>query len=52
MLERWIEMSYNQFPSFESNFQRYIYESWYEYLDSDSIYIIEEYDVGEDECLD
>jgi hypothetical protein len=52
VLDKWNEMSYNQFPSFDVSSQRYIYESWYEYLDGDTIYITEEYDMGEDECLD
>ena len=52
MLEKWTEMSYNQFPSFKLSFQRYEHERWCEYLDDDVVYIIEEYDMGEDECLD
>lgn len=52
MLERWTEISYYQFPSFDSSFKRDAYESWRNYLDGDTIYIIKEYDMGEDECLD
>lgn len=52
MLDKWTEMSYNQFPLFELSFQRYTYESWCDYFDGDTTYIIEDYDMGEDECLD
>ena len=34
MKDRWNELSYNKFPSFQSNFQRSAYEQWYDNLDN------------------
>ena len=33
MQNRWSELSYNKFPSFQTNFQRSAYEQWYDNLD-------------------
>ena len=33
MKNRWSELSYNKFPSFQTNFQRSAYEQWYDNLD-------------------
>lgn len=38
MYTKWIEISYNQFPSFNTQFQRSIYEEWkdcYDYSEED-----------------
>lgn len=53
MLDKWMEISYYRFPSFNSVFERDAYESWDEYLDEHDIYYNDnmQYE-GEDECLD
>ena len=33
MKNRWSELSYNKFPSLQTNFQRSAYEHWYVNLD-------------------
>ena len=43
MYTKWTEISYNQYPSFASRFQRSAYEEWKEndYLDYDELLFIE-----------
>ena len=48
MQDRWIGISYYQFPSFQSSFQRDTYEQWYDYLD-DIEDVVEEQE-GEEDC--
>lgn len=45
MDDTWTEMSYNKFPSFETDLQRSDYEGWCDHLDNEEA-------LGVDECLD
>ena len=51
MYTKWTEISYNQYPSFASRFQRSAYEEWKEddYLDYDELLFTES---EEDTCWD
>ena len=37
MQDRWIGISYYQFPSFTNDLERSLYEEWHDYLDDDCV---------------
>jgi hypothetical protein len=51
MIDKWIGISYYQFPSFINNLERSLYEEWHDYLDDNSDYVDYENE-DEEECWD
>ena len=49
MIDKWIGISYYQFPSFVNDLERSLYEEWHDYLD-DNNYVVN--DNEEEECWD
>lgn len=49
MIDRWIGISYYQFPSFTNDLERSLYEEWHDYLDDD---YVESDNEDEEECWD
>lgn len=52
MIDRWIGISYYQFPSFTNNFERSLYEEWHDYLDANEYHVEDDDEVGEEKCWD
>lgn len=52
MIDRWIGISYYQFPSFTNNFERSLYEEWHDYLDTNEYHVEDDDEVGEEKCWD